>query len=162
VSWRATLFWSFLAALVGFGLFHVKYQVQTLEDRLAKLNRDIVREQSQIHVLRGEWAYLNRPERIEELANRHLALAPPKPATQIGSIADLPMRPAADDTPDTIAAVHQPAAKSVPTPSHRLPSTPLTMPAAAVPDAFAMRALMTEEHSEGIPDDTATLPAGGR
>jgi cell division protein FtsL len=161
VSWRATLFWSFLAALVGFGLFHVKYQVQALEDRLAKLNRDIVREQAQIHVLRAEWSYLNRPERIEELANRHLALAPPK-ATQIGSIADLPMRPDADETPDTVAAVRQPATRPVPAPSHRLPSTPLTTPVAALPDAFALRALMTEEHSSGLPDDTTSLPAGGR
>ncbi|HTI88005.1 MAG TPA: hypothetical protein VL966_15480 [Alphaproteobacteria bacterium] len=159
MSWRATLFWSFLAALVGFGLFHVKYQVQALEDRLAKLNRDIVREQAQVHVLRGEWAYLNRPERIEELASRHLQLAPPK-ATQIGSIADLPMRPAADETTDTIAAVQQPAAKSVP--AHRGPTAPFTTPVAAGPDAFALHALMTEEHSAGLPDDTPSLPAGGR
>jgi cell division protein FtsL len=159
VSWRATLFWSFLAALVGFGLFHVKYQVQALEDRLAKVNRDIVREQAQIHVLRGEWAYLSRPERIAELASRHLTLAPPK-AAQIGSIADLPMRPAADDAPGAVA-LRQPA-KSGPVPSHRVASTPLATPVAAAPDAYALRALMNEEPSSGIPDETATLPAGGR
>ena len=98
MSWRATVFWSVLAALVGFGLFHVKYQVQALEDRLAQLNRSIVHEQEQIHVLHAEWTYLDRPERIEELSKKFLDLAPPKP-DQIGSIAQLPMRPAEESAP---------------------------------------------------------------
>jgi cell division protein FtsL len=92
------VFWSVLAALVGFGLFHVKYQVQALEDRLAQLNRSIVHEQEQIHVLHAEWTYLDRPERIEELSKKFLDLAPPKP-DQIGSIAQLPMRPAEESSP---------------------------------------------------------------
>ncbi|MGE5540336.1 MAG: cell division protein FtsL [Gemmatimonas sp.] len=159
MSWRATLLWSLLAALVGFGLFHVKYQVQALEDRLAKLNRDIVREQAQIHVLRAEWTYLNRPERIEELANKYLQLAAPK-ASQIGSIAELPMRRDGEEAP--AVATRQPA-KSLPAPAHRVPGTPVATPVAAVPsDAYALRPLMKDELSAGLPDDTVALPAGGR
>lgn len=87
---RVTLFWIFLAALVGFGLFHVKYEVQALEEELARLNTDIVREQEALHVLRAEWAFLNRPERLEELNARYLHLGPLTPA-QIGGLDDLPL-----------------------------------------------------------------------
>jgi cell division protein FtsL len=92
---RITLFWIFLAALVGFGLFHVKYKVQALEEELAQLNARIVHEQEQLHVLRAEWAYLNRPERLEELNGRFLGLGPMTPA-QIGGFNDLPLRPVAN------------------------------------------------------------------
>jgi hypothetical protein len=97
---RITLFWIFLAALVGFGLFHVKYKVQALEEELAHLNARIVHEQEQLHVLRAEWAYLNRPERLEELNGRFLGLGPISP-TQIGKLDDLPLRPVAETSTAT-------------------------------------------------------------
>jgi hypothetical protein len=89
---RATLFCICLAVAVGFGLFHVKYKVQALEEELARLNGQIVHEQEQLHVLRAEWAYLNRPERLEDLNGRFLGLAPVMPA-QLGRLTDLPTRP---------------------------------------------------------------------
>ena len=88
---RATLFWIALVAAVGFGLFHVKYKVQALEEDMARLNSGIVHEQEQLHVLRAEWAYLNRPERLEDLNRRLLGLGPMAPA-QIGTTDDLPAR----------------------------------------------------------------------
>jgi hypothetical protein len=94
---RATLFWICLAALVGFGLFHVKYKVQELEEELGRLNADIMREQEALHVLRAEWAFLNRPERLEDLNARFLHLGPLTPA-QIGSLDDLPARAPEADT----------------------------------------------------------------
>ncbi|MDX1483568.1 MAG: hypothetical protein R3229_03705 [Alphaproteobacteria bacterium] len=90
-----TLFWVLLAAVAGFGLFHVKYRVQTLEDDLRRLNAAITEEQEQLHVLRAEWAYLNRPDRLQELSERHLALRPLR-AEQIGAIDSLPEAAAAD------------------------------------------------------------------
>lgn len=93
---RTTLLWLALAALVGFGLFHVKYQVAALEEELTRLNAATLREQTQIHVLEAEWSYLNRPARLEELAERHLALRPLDPA-QLGTVAALPLRPADRD-----------------------------------------------------------------
>ena len=89
---RVTLFWILLAAVVGFGLFQVKYKVQTLEDDLRRLNAAITAEQEQLHVLSAEWAYLNRPARLQELSARHLSLRPPK-VGQIGAISSLPYRP---------------------------------------------------------------------
>ncbi len=91
---RSTFLWLTLVIIVGFGLFHVKYEVQALEEELAGLNAAILKEQQQIHVLRAEWSYLNTPARLEELAARHLDLRPVETA-QIGSLSSLPWRPAA-------------------------------------------------------------------
>ena len=91
MRWRSTCLWLALATMVGFGLFHVKYEVQRLESELDQLNRAIITEQRQIHVLEAEWAYLNRPSRLSALARRHLDLVP-MTAGHAGSIADLPMR----------------------------------------------------------------------
>jgi cell division protein FtsL len=169
VSWRATVFWSLLAALVGFGLFHVKYRVQKLEDRLARINRDIVREQEQIHVLRAEWTYLNRPERIEQLAKKYLDLVAPK-ASQMSSIAQLPMR--GNDTPIDPAAMQssrQPAPKAPPAPARSPQPAPVTM----MPTPVAAGQTNERRHSRssspdfgaGISsgfDGPVTLPEGGR
>ncbi len=91
MRWRSTCLWLALAAVVGFGLFHVKYEVQRLESELHQLNSEILKEQRQIHVLKAEWSYLNRPERLSALASRHLDLVP-MDAGHSGSIKDLPMR----------------------------------------------------------------------
>ncbi len=89
---RVTLFWILLAAVVGFGLFQVKYKVQTLEDDLRRLNAAITAEQEQLHVLSAEWAYLNRPARLQDLSARHLPLRRPT-VDQIGALDSLPDRP---------------------------------------------------------------------
>ncbi len=91
MRWRSTCLWLTLAAMVGFGLFHVSYEVQRLESKLHQLNSEILKEQRQIHVLKAEWSYLNRPERLSALASRHLDLVP-MDAGHSGSIKDLPMR----------------------------------------------------------------------
>lgn len=77
--------------MVGFGLFQVKYEVQRLETELHQLNSEILKEQRLIHVLKAEWSYLNRPERLSALARRHLDLVP-MDTGHSGSIEDLPMR----------------------------------------------------------------------
>ena len=167
MSWRATVFWSLLAALVGFGLFHVKYQVQKLEDRLAKINRDIVREQEQIHVLRAEWTYLNRPERIEQLAKKYLDLAAPK-ASQMSSIAQLPMRDTTLD-PASAQSSRQSPPKTSPAPARSPQPAPVAMvpmPVAAgqTNERYQSRSLSPDfaaELSSGF-DGPVTLPEGGR
>lgn len=88
---RGTLFWVVLTAMVGFGLFHVKYKVHSLEEDLRRLNASILEEQEQLHVLEAEWAYLNRPARLERLTAKYLDLRPLE-ADQIGAIEDIPGR----------------------------------------------------------------------
>ena len=96
-------------AVVGFGLFRLTYEVQDLEDELARLNRTILEEQEAIHVLEAEWSYLNRPARLEKLNDRHLGLGPLSEAS-IGDIAGLPRRDApVPDPSDEGPALQEPA-----------------------------------------------------
>lgn len=88
---RAALIWLVLGGAAGFALFELKYEVQTLEDELAHLNRAIRSDQEEIHVLKAEWSYLNRTERLADLSRRHLDLQPIT-TTQMLTIEDLPMR----------------------------------------------------------------------
>jgi hypothetical protein len=89
---RTTFLWLLLAALAGYALFQVKYQVVTLEEELVRLNTATLREQNQIHVLEAEWSYLNQPQRLEELNERFVHLKPINPV-QYAGIASIPMRP---------------------------------------------------------------------
>ena len=65
-----------LAALMAYGLYNMKYEVKGLEGRLTGLNRQLLEQDEAIQVLRAEWSYLNRPARLQRLAQRHLELAP--------------------------------------------------------------------------------------
>lgn len=109
---RRNIFWVVLAGLLGYGLYHLKHEVQALEDELFRLNRQILAEQEAIHVLRAEWSYINQPQRLQALVARHLELQPTKPG-QLGSLASLPSRPAEAPAPalaDSSPAVPAPAA----------------------------------------------------
>ncbi len=113
----ATAFWIALAGCVGFGLYHLKHEVQALEDELFRVNRSILAEQEAIHVLHAEWSYMNQPARLQALAARHLDLQPTKPS-QLGTLADLPRLPG-DGTPLVASA---PAAPTAPAPTVRVMS----------------------------------------
>jgi hypothetical protein len=120
---RATLVWLFLALGIGIGLFQLKYRVQELEQNLAQTNRDILTNEEAIHVLKADWSYLNRPEKIDPLARRFLGLAP-LTGSQYMTIADLPMRaapqisstgaPAAAGSPATAAPAQSIAPTNAP------------------------------------------------
>ncbi len=87
----ATILWAMLATVAGTGLFLLKYEVQTQEEHLRNLRRDIVETEESIHVLKAEWSYLNEPLRLREEAERHLGLHPLKPSQIVASIDSLPM-----------------------------------------------------------------------
>lgn len=80
-----------IVAVNSFGLFQLKYEVTHLEDELVRLKADVLSEEEAMRVLRAEWSFLNRPERLQSLAERHLALAPVTPG-QIRTIAQVPQR----------------------------------------------------------------------
>ena len=123
---RTTLLWLALAALVVFGLFHVKYEVAALEDELGRLNAATLREQNQIHVLEAEWSYLNRPSRLEELSERYLELKPLAPH-QLTALSALPVRPARAESAAVIAKILPP----------RKPATLTRPPVTAAPSMTA-------------------------
>lgn len=93
-----TILWTGLAVVIGIGLFLLKYEVRSLEGHLAQVNRDIRGHQEAIHVLKAEWSYLNDPERLRDLNDRHLAMKPFR-GDQLASIADLPMAPLPAEPP---------------------------------------------------------------
>jgi hypothetical protein len=68
------------AAGAGLHLYQVKHSVSMLDRELREVNRqtELVRERTQI--LRAEWALLNEPDRLRQVAQRHLALEPMAPA----------------------------------------------------------------------------------
>ena len=70
------LVWIGLAAVVAVSLFLVKYKVQDLDEQLAKLEAKKITTQESIHVLEAEWTFLNKPDRLESLANKYLELSP--------------------------------------------------------------------------------------
>lgn len=84
--------WVAAIALAAVFLYEVKHRVQDLEEQLAEVHGDILRDQEAIQVLKAEWSYLNRPARIAELADRYLELKPIE-ASQIASFREVPQAP---------------------------------------------------------------------
>lgn len=91
-------FWLLTAGIATALVFQVSYDVQDLERELKQVKQGILREQESLHVLKAEWSYLNRPDRLAEMAESYLDLKP-LPAERIVDFADLPYR-----TVETVAA----------------------------------------------------------
>ena len=58
---------------VAFWAYQVNYRTKAALERVDQLQREIAAEREAIGVLRVEWAWLNRPERLEALVELHLA-----------------------------------------------------------------------------------------
>lgn len=137
----SVLVWTVILALLGIGLFQVKYNVQSKERELRDVRRQIEANLSSIHVLEAEWSYLNDPLRLADLARRHTDLLPTTP-NQIGDIATLPPRqPGQPLTPPELAPEQTAPSQATPpllsnaTPQEIAPEDPLPAqkPAAQVP-----------------------------
>ncbi len=80
-----------LIALMSVALFQVKYEVRDLEVDLSVLNKQALADEEAIQVLKAEWSFLNRPDRLQALAERHLELEPVA-ALQVGALYRIPAR----------------------------------------------------------------------
>lgn len=115
-------------------LYQVKYEVRLLEREARELHRNVARERQSIQVLEAEWAFLNQPSRIQDLAERYLDLKPLKPS-QISTVERLPLRPV-NPAPEGEAAPDPLIAAVTPTPAKPAPGKPVaTKPATAKPAA---------------------------
>ena len=130
----SVLVWTIILALLGIGLFQVKYNVQSKERELRDVRRQIEVNLTSIHVLEAEWSYLNDPLRLADLARRHTDLLPTTP-NQIGDIATLPPRqPDQPLAPDELAPdqgvpdATTPPLLSNATPQDNAPEEPLPAP----------------------------------
>ena len=86
---QTTIFTLLIAAIMSVALFYLKYEVTDLEAELDLMNRGILADQEEIHVLKAEWSHLNDVSRIKDLATRFLKMQPTDPA-QIKSEDDIP------------------------------------------------------------------------
>jgi hypothetical protein len=130
-----TLFWLVLVSATGFAMFGVKYQVQALEDELARTKRMTVAEEHEIHVLDAEWAYLTRPETLELINRQFFSLAPISTKQLRTTVADIPIRPPPPAPPAAVPAETASvvaAAEALPQ-----PNTPSNVPEGGSPAASA-------------------------
>lgn len=73
---RSTLFVVFMASVVGFGLFQLKYEVMKLESQHKQIRRSIKNTHEAISILNAEWSHLTSPDRLQKLVEKHLAIEP--------------------------------------------------------------------------------------
>ena len=88
-------------------VYKIKFESTRQAQRVAKLRAEISREHDLIAALRAEWAKLDNPARIQDLARRHLTLKP-MDARQYDRLDNLPERapgPAPVEAPDPIGTV---------------------------------------------------------
>ena len=115
-----------IAALVSAAayVYKIKFESTRQFERVAKIKTQIRRERDAIAALRAEWSSLDNPSRIQELANRHLALQPINPR-QLDRLNRLPERPpdlVPPDAADPIGSLlENPAALEIPTSSIPVP-----------------------------------------
>jgi len=83
-----------IAALVfaAADVYKIKFESTRQAQRVAKLRTEIRREHDAIAALRAEWAKLDTPSRIQDLARRHLQLKPTE-LSQYDRLDKLPERP---------------------------------------------------------------------
>jgi hypothetical protein len=103
-----------IAALIfaASAVYKIKFDSTLQAEKVAKLRGELRHERNAIAALRAEWAKLDRPDRIEGLAERHLHLQQAKP-TQFGDFDRLPMRPPpVPPSEDPIGAMIAPSAET--------------------------------------------------
>jgi hypothetical protein len=73
-------------------VYRIKMESTVRTERVLKLRADIREQRDAIAALKAEWAKLESPKRLQELASRHLSLRSIE-ATQYDSLKNLPPRP---------------------------------------------------------------------
>lgn len=116
-----------IGALVASAVYaySIKYDSIFLAERTAKLKNRIQKEKDSIAVLKAEWQRLNRPERLQALAARHLDLHQVR-IDQIVRYADVPQRqPKVDEIGRKLEAL----GLGVPTSTPNAPTGAISTPA---------------------------------
>ncbi len=111
--------------------YTIKYETLYHGEQLAKLKQRSQKEREAIAVLKAEWQHLNRPDRLQMLSERHLALQP-LAATQLVRFSDIPAKaPKVDDIGRKLEALGL---------SDDLPTASIGRPAASATTAQPVRA----------------------
>jgi len=84
-----------LIASAGY-VYDIKYRATGEAQQAQKLRNEIRAEKDRIAAARADWSKLSSPERIQDLAARHLKMKSIEPS-RFGNISTLPLRPKAGD-----------------------------------------------------------------
>ena len=89
-----------VVGLIGSALYayHIKYDTIWYVEAVVKLKHEIQREHDVIDVMRADWAYVTRPERVQALAEKAGLELQPLALAQIVRAGDLPEKAAKVDT----------------------------------------------------------------
>jgi hypothetical protein len=89
-----------IVALVGSAVYaySIKYQTSFRAEQILEMKQQVKAERDAIAVLRAEWSYLTRPERLQRLSDRYLDLQ----QLTVGQIVAAPSIPDRADRVDSI------------------------------------------------------------
>ena len=79
-----------LIASAGYA-YSIKYETLYEAEQVAKMKSRLNRERDAIAVLKAEWQHLNKPDRLQAAADRHLDLQP-MAILQLARLSELPNR----------------------------------------------------------------------
>lgn len=100
-----------LLAAAGY-VYDIKYRATGEAQHVQKLRNEIRNEKDRIATARADWSKLASPDRIQELATRHLKMKPVE-AKRFGSVGTLPERPRpSDPIGDMLQTLPEPQANS--------------------------------------------------
>ncbi|MGO1120200.1 cell division protein FtsL [Rhodovibrionaceae bacterium A322] len=146
LRWLTPL-WLIALAITAVVLFQVNAEVQEMEDDLAAVQRQIVKDKEALQVLSAEWSYLNRPSRIAELSQRHLELAP----LEVGQIFEADQLP---DKPEDLGYLGDRLTKLPP----QLDLLPLPDLKPATPIGFVAKAPKLVSPVKKVPTQVVAVP----
>lgn len=78
--------------VVSVVVYALKYDTGRDAHAIAGIKRQITKERDAIKVLTAEWSLLNRPDRLQRLAEKYLELQPLRPM-QLTALSDIELRP---------------------------------------------------------------------
>jgi cell division protein FtsL len=92
----------FLGIAVFFGvlLFWTSQAVQKKEKVLKEARQELMQEQESVRVLAVEWDYLNRPQRLEQLASGQLGMELPSAKEVVRNVNEIPEPIVVNTNPD--------------------------------------------------------------
>lgn len=102
------IIWVAVVVVSAFALYSVKFKVQTLRAQIADISSQLEQERESMNVVAAEWAYLNRPDRLQKLAASYLKTEETT-VEQIADVAAIPfpqvVEAAAEQMPDNTPGV---------------------------------------------------------